>query len=282
VTSNLPLGTIDIIARAYEEDLGQRGDVTTRATIPGSHQSVAHFVVRAEGCLAGATLIEMCLLHIDDTLTVEILADDGALVDANTVVVRASGSTRSLLIAERVALNLFGRLSGIATATRAFVDAVAGTDATITDTRKTTPGLRALEKFAVRMGGGMNHRMGLYDAVLIKDNHLVASASIQDAVKEARDLVGTDMVVEVEVDTLEQLKLVLNTSADTVLLDNMTPTELSAAVAMVNGTIRTEASGGVTLETVRAIAETGVDTISVGWLTHSAPSLDVAMDLTST
>lgn len=282
MTSNLPLGTIDVITRAYEEDLGQRGDVTTRATIPESHQSVAHFVARAEGCLAGVTLIEMCLLHIDDTLTVEILADDGALVDANTVVVRASGSTRSLLIAERVALNLFGRLSGIATATRAFVDAVAGTDATITDTRKTTPGLRALEKFAVRMGGGMNHRMGLYDAVLIKDNHLVASASIQDAVKEARDLVGTDMVVEVEVDTLDQLKLVLNTSADTVLLDNMTPTELSAAVAMVNGTIRTEASGGVTLETVRAIAETGVDTISVGWLTHSAPSLDVAMDLTST
>jgi len=282
VTSDPPLGTIDIIARAYEEDLGQRGDVTTLATIPGSHQSVAHFVARAEGCLAGVTLIEMCLLHIDDTLTVEILADDGALVDANTVVVRASGSTRSLLTAERVALNLFGRLSGIATATRSFVDAVAGTGATITDTRKTTPGLRALEKFAVRMGGGMNHRMGLYDAVLIKDNHLVASASIQDAVKEARDLVGMDMVVEVEVDTLDQLKLVLNTSADTVLLDNMTPTELSAAVAMVNGTIRTEASGGVTLETVRAIAETGVDTISVGWLTHSAPSLDVAMDLTST
>ena len=261
MTSDLPLGTIDVITRAYEEDLGQRGDVTTLATIPGSHQSVAHFVARAEGCLAGVTLIEMCLLHIDDTLTVEILADDGALVDANTVVVRASGSTRSLLIAERVALNLFGRLSGIATATRAFVDAVAGTGATITDTRKTTPGLRALEKFAVRMGGGMNHRMGLYDAVLIKDNHLVASASIQDAVKEARDLVGTDMVVEVEVDTLDQLKLVLNTSADT---------------------IRTEASGGVTLETVRAIAETGVDTISVGWLTHSAPSLDVAMNLTST
>lgn len=282
MTDSLPPEAVDVVARAYEEDLADIGDVTTLATIPHDHRSVANFVARAGGCLAGIALFDVCARHIDAGVTVTLLAADGDVVGAGTVVARMAGSTRSLLTIERVALNLFGQLSGVATATRAFVDAVDGTGASISDTRKTTPGLRALEKYAVRMGGGVNHRMGLYDAVLIKDNHLVASESIADAVRKARELVRPDMVVEVEVDTLEQLEVVLGTDADIVLLDNMTTNQLSEAVTMVAGTKRTEASGGVTLDTVRAIAETGVDTISVGWLTHSAPALDVAMDLTTT
>lgn len=275
----VPSSAADIIARAYREDLGESGDLTSTATIPPDHRSRAGFVVRTTGCVAGLTIIEMCLAHIDPSITTERWATDGDVVDAGTVVLTAVGPTRSLLTTERVALNLFGQLSGVATATRAFVDAVSGAGVSISDTRKTTPGLRALEKYAVALGGGVNHRMGLFDAVMIKDNHLVASESIADAVAKARMLVGRDMIVEVEVDTLEQLSEAIRTDADVVLLDNMTTEQLAEAVTMVDGTMRTEASGGVTLETVRAIAETGVDVISVGWLTHSAPALDVAMDL---
>ncbi|MEN8040172.1 MAG: carboxylating nicotinate-nucleotide diphosphorylase [Actinomycetota bacterium] len=270
-----------IIAEAYDEDLSDVGDLTSLATIPDAHRSVAQIVVRAQGCVAGIPIVEMCFNHVDPTIAIQRFAEDGDVVDGGTVVMEATGSTRSLLTAERVALNLFGQLSGVATATHSFVEAVSGTAALIVDTRKTTPGLRRLEKYAVAAGGGANHRMGLYDAVMIKDNHLAASDSIADAVSKARDLVGRNMIVEVEVDTLDQLTEALETDADVVLLDNMTPEELQRAVTMVGGRMRTEASGGVTLDTVRAIAETGVDVISVGWLTHSAPALDVAMDIAS-
>ncbi len=279
MTVQIPASTSKVIALAYEEDLADAGDLTTLATIPQDHRSVAKIVARAPGCAAGIPVVEMCFAHIDRGVTVDPLVDDGTVVRAGTVLVEVSGQTRSILTAERVALNLLGRLSGIATATYAFVNAVEGTGAKISDTRKTTPGLRALEKYAVAMGGGVNHRMGLYDAVMIKDNHLVASSSIADAVSKARSFVGPDMVVEIEVDTLDQLAKAIDTDADIVLLDNMSPAELGRAVEMVGSGMRTEASGGVTLETVREIAETGVDVISVGWLTHSAPALDVAMEL---
>lgn len=275
----VPSSAADVITAAYKEDLGDTGDLTSIATIPPDHRSKARFVVRAPGCVAGVPIIEMCLAHVDPCIETERRIDDGDVVEAATIALTASGPTRSLLTAERVALNLFGQLSGVATATRAFVDTVSGTGASISDTRKTTPGLRALQKYAVAVGGGVNHRMGLFDAVMIKDNHLVASDSIADAVQKARSLVGADMVVEIEVDTLDQLAEAIDTDADVVLLDNMATELLARAVTMVDGTMVTEASGGVTLDTVRAIAETGVDIISVGWLTHSAPALDVAMDL---
>ncbi len=279
MTAKVPPSTLEVISQAYREDLGDTGDLTSRATIPQEHRSVASIVVREPGCVAGIPIAKMCFGHIDPGISVVELASDGDVAVAGVVVVEASGSTRSLLAAERVALNLLSRLSGIATATRSLVEAVEGTGVLISDTRKTTPGLRALEKYAVVMGGGINHRMGLYDAVLIKDNHLVASLSISDAVARARDLVGREMIVEIEVDTLEQLVEALDTSADVVLLDNMSPADLAVAVKMVDGRLRTEASGGITLETVREIAETGVDVISAGWLTHSAPAVDVAMDI---
>ena len=271
-----------MIARAYEEDLGDTGDLTTLATIPPGHRSVAKIVARAPGCVAGVPVVEMCFAHVDREIVVERLVEDGAVVAVGTVLLEASGPTRSLITAERTALNILGWLSGIATVTHAFVDAVMGTGSKISDTRKTTPSLRALEKYAVAIGGGVNHRMGLYDAVMIKDNHLAASTSIADAVAKARSLVGPDIVVEIEVDNLDQLIEAIDTDADVVLLDNMNPVDLARAVAMVGGAKRTEASGGVTLSTVRAIAETGVDVISVGRLTHSAPALDVAMELSDT
>lgn len=282
MTVHIPTSTAEVIALAYVEDLADAGDLTSLATIPRDHRSVAKIVARAQGCVAGIPVAEMCFAHIDRRVTVDLLVDDGTVVVPGTVLLEACGPTRSILTAERVALNLLGRLSGIATATHAFVDAVEGTGSKISDTRKTTPGMRALEKYAVTMGGGVNHRMGLYDAVMIKDNHLVASTSIADAVAKARSLVGPDMVVEIEVDTLDQLAEAIDTDADIVLLDNMSPAELEKAVRMVGSTMRTEASGGVTLETVREVAETGVDVISVGWLTHSAPALDVAMELSDT
>jgi nicotinate-nucleotide pyrophosphorylase (carboxylating) len=220
-----------------------------------------------------------CFRHIDPSLALFAAVDDGTVVDTGATLIEVSGSTRSILTAERVALNLLGHLSGIATATRACVDAVAGSGARISDTRKTTPGLRGLEKRAIVSGGGVNHRFGLFDQVLIKDNHLAAAPSIAAAVASARASVGPDVRIEVEVDTIDQLRRVLDTDADAVLLDNMTVEDLTAAVALVGGRIETEASGGVTLDTVAAIAATGVDVISIGWLTHSAPALDVAMDV---
>jgi nicotinate-nucleotide pyrophosphorylase (carboxylating) len=216
--------------------------------------------------------------RVDDSIEFEARSEDGARVDAGTVVASVSGPSRGILTAERTALNLLGRMSGVATATAQLVAAVAGTGARITDTRKTMPGLRLLDKYAVVAGGGVNHRMGLYDEVMIKDNHIAAAGDILSAVAAAREALGSEVKVTVEVDTMDQLDEVLETSADRVLLDNMSTETLARAVVTVGEAMETEASGGVTLQTVRAIAETGVNYISVGWITHSAPQLDVALD----
>jgi nicotinate-nucleotide pyrophosphorylase (carboxylating) len=275
----VPQGTDAVIAIAYDEDLGEHGDITSRSVIDPDQIATAHVVARERGCVSGIDVARACFAYIDGSTRFTQHHKDGNIVDPGTVLLSVSGATISLLTAERVALNLLGRMSGIATATRSFVDAIEGTETRITDTRKTTPGLRALEKYAVASGGGVNHRFGLHDAVLIKDNHIAAAGSISDAVAAARAAVGSDIMLEVEVDTLAQLAEVLTTDADRVLLDNMSVAELSTAVAEVDGSIVTEASGGITLDTVRSIAETGVDIISVGWLTHSAPALDVALDI---
>jgi nicotinate-nucleotide pyrophosphorylase (carboxylating) len=214
----------------------------------------------------------------DPELEFETRVSDGDRVAAGRVLAVVEGKARSILSAERTALNLLGRMSGVASQTALLVDAVEGTGARISDTRKTMPGLRALDKYAVRMGGGVNHRFGLYDAVLIKDNHIAAVGSIIIAVESVRARFGHTVTVEVEVETLAQLEELLETDTDTVLLDNMAPMELAEAVEMVSGRMATEASGGVTLETVREIAEAGVDVISVGWITHSAPQLDIGLD----
>jgi nicotinate-nucleotide pyrophosphorylase (carboxylating) len=218
---------------------------------------------------------------IDPTVRLDRLVEDGDWVLEAEVIARVEGSSRSILAGERTALNLLGRMSGVATATARLVAAVDGTGARITDTRKTMPGLRALDKYAVRMGGGVNHRYGLYDAVMIKDNHIVAVGSISEAVVAARAEVGPDVMIVVEVVDLEQLAEAVATDADRVLLDNMSPDLLGRAVALVDGRLVTEASGGITADNVRRVAETGVDLISVGWITHSAPQLDIALDFLS-
>ncbi|MGL4395133.1 MAG: carboxylating nicotinate-nucleotide diphosphorylase [Hyphomicrobium sp.] len=266
------------IETALAEDLGLTGDITTNATVAADARAEAVIAARAPGIVAGLPLAIAAFRTLDAACTVDVILEDGAAIAAGGVIARIQGSARALLTAERVALNYMGRLSGIATLTARYVEAVAGTKAHIVDTRKTTPGLRALEKYAVRCGGGHNHRAGLFDAVLIKDNHIVAAGGIAEAIIAARRVAGHMVKIEVEVDTLAQLKIVLGYEIDVVLLDNMTPAELKDAVALVGGRCKTEASGGVTLASVGAIAATGVDLISVGALTHSAPVLDLGLD----
>jgi nicotinate-nucleotide pyrophosphorylase (carboxylating) len=266
-----------IVHAALAEDIGA-GDVTTEATVAADAVGTAALVVKEPGIVCGLRVAELTFRALDPEIGFEAFAQDGDAVEGPAVVARVSGSLRAILTGERVALNFLGRLSGIATLTRQYVDAIAGTDATVLDTRKTTPGLRALEKHAVAAGGGRNHRFGLDDAVLVKDNHLQAAGSISEAVDLVRRT--SDLPVEVECDTLDQVGEALEAGADAILLDNMTPHELRQAVLLVGGRARLEASGGVTLETIRAVAETGVDEISVGALTHSAPSLDVSLELT--
>jgi len=273
------LGVDDLLRRALAEDLGRAGDLTSDATIPAGHRSVGHVVARAHGRIAGLAEATRAFALLDPTVEVRLLVTDGADVAAGERLAEIAGPTRSLLAAERTCLNLLGHLSGVATATADMMRRIAGTRARIVDTRKTLPGLRALQKYAVRCGGGANHRFGLDDAVLIKDNHVAAVGSIAGAVKTARDAVGHMVKIECEVDTLDQLDEALSAGVDAVLLDNMTPDQLRAAVTRVAGRCVTEASGGVTPDTVRPIAETGVDLISMGWLTHSAPQLDIAFDL---
>jgi nicotinate-nucleotide pyrophosphorylase (carboxylating) len=265
-----------VVLAALAEDIGA-GDVTTEATVAADAIGTADLLVKEPGVVCGLQAAEVAFRALDSDVLFEALASDGEVVDARAVVATVSGSERALLTAERVALNFLGRLSGIATLTRRYVDAVSGTGAAVLDTRKTTPGLRALEKHAVAAGGGRNHRFGLDDAVLIKDNHLRAAGSIGAAVELVR--VATDLPIEVECETLPQVDEALAAGVDAILLDNMTLEELRSAVALVDGRARLEASGGVTLETIRAIAETGVDEISVGALTHSARSLDVSLEL---
>jgi nicotinate-nucleotide pyrophosphorylase (carboxylating) len=266
-----------IVHAALAEDIGA-GDVTTEATVSADAVGSAELLVKEAGVVCGLRAAEATFLALDPDLRFEALARDGDAVEPLAVVARVSGSQRAILIGERVALNFLGRLSGIATLTRRYVDAIDGTGASVLDTRKTTPGLRALEKHAVASGGGRNHRFGLDDAVLIKDNHLRAAGSIAAAVELVR--AASDLPIEVECETLAQVGEALAVGVDAILLDNMTLAELRDAVALVAGRARLEASGGVNVDTVRAIAETGVDEISVGALTHSARSLDVSLELT--
>jgi nicotinate-nucleotide pyrophosphorylase (carboxylating) len=265
-----------VVLAALAEDIGA-GDVTTEATVAPDAVGTAELLVKEAGVVCGLRAAETAFRALDSEIRFEALASDGDHVEPPAVVARLTGSERAILTAERVALNFLGRLSGIATLTRRYVDAVEGTGAAVLDTRKTTPGLRALEKDAVAAGGGRNHRFGLDDAVLIKDNHLRAAGSIAAAIALVRAV--TDLSVEVECETLVQVAEALDAGVDAILLDNMSLEALRAAVALVDGRARLEASGGVTLETIRAIAETGVDEISVGALTHSARSLDVSLEL---
>lgn len=269
----------DLLLRALEEDLGSAGDLTSEAVFSARHVSVAALVARQDLTVAGLGVAGRVFELVDPTVDVTLRSRDGERVPAGTTLATAAGPTRSLLAAERTALNLLGRLAGIATLTATMVDLVAGTGCRVADTRKTTPTLRALEKQAVRAGGGSNHRFGLFDAVMVKDNHVAAAGGIRPAIASIRDRVGHTVTVEVEVDDLDQLDEVLAVGADVVLLDNMDLEILRRAVARVDGAMVTEASGGITAATIRAVAETGVDVVSLGALTHSAPSADVAMDL---
>jgi nicotinate-nucleotide pyrophosphorylase (carboxylating) len=266
------------VASALTEDLGLAGDITSEATIPVGTCAAGVLAARKAGVVAGVQLVEAAFKAVDGDTHVDVLIADGGKLKAGDVIARVAGDARALLAAERVALNFLGHLSGIATLTRAYVDKVAGTRARIIDTRKTTPGLRAFEKHAVRAGGGLNHRFGLYDAILIKDNHIAAAGGIAKAMAGIRDRAGQMVKIEVEVTTLAELDQALAEGPEALLLDNMPIPMLKAAIDKVAGRAVTEASGGVTLDTVRQIAETGVDLISVGALTHSAPSLDVGLD----
>jgi nicotinate-nucleotide pyrophosphorylase (carboxylating) len=267
-----------VVRAALEEDAAFR-DITSVATVPHGADAHAVLVARAPGVVCGVLLAVEAFRQLDPHAAIRVDAPDGTRIERGTQVLRVSGKARALLAAERTALNYLMHLSGVATMTARFVEAVAGTGATILDTRKTTPGWRVLEKYAVRCGGGRNHRADLSAAVLIKDNHLAMSGGdVAAAVSRARELAPPGMTVEVECDTLEQVQAALEAGADLLLLDNMSLDELRAAVALARGRARLEASGGVRQETVRAIAETGVDFISSGALTHSAPALDLALD----
>lgn len=276
----LPDIVLDPLVRlALSEDLGRAGDLTTDATIPADTQIVAEMRARDEGVIAGLDAASYALRLVDPSVHLDVSKGDGAAVTKGDEVLRLSGAARSILIAERPMLNFVGRLSGIATLTRTYVKAVAHTSTKIVCTRKTTPGLRALEKRAVRCGGGTAHRYGLDDAILIKDNHIAACGSITEALRRAHAYSGHLRMIEIEVDTLEQLSEALPLKPHAVLLDNMEPDTLRQAVAMIGGQCASEASGGITLDTVAAVAETGVDFISVGALTHSAPNFDVGLDM---
>ncbi|MCW5719200.1 MAG: carboxylating nicotinate-nucleotide diphosphorylase [Bauldia sp.] len=276
----LPSGLVaEAVRVALAEDLGRAGDITSAATIPADRSASAVIAARRPGVVAGMAFAAEAFRQVDPAVRFTVERDDGATLAAGAILARISGPARAILAAERVALNYLGGLSGIATATAELVTAVAGTGARIVDTRKTTPGLRAIEKYAVRCGGGSNHRFGLDDAVLIKDNHIAVAGGVAVAIRAARAAVGHLVKVEVEVDTLEQLAEAMTASPDAVLLDNMNPAKLREAVALIAGRCIAEASGGVTPATVRAIAETGVNVISSGWITHSAPSLDLGLDM---
>lgn len=274
-----PLEVEDIANVAIQEDLDHGVDVTTVATIPEDAVSTADFTARDAGVVAGLRVAEAVISVVcTDEFAVERHVEDGDRVEAGQKLLTVTTLTRDLLTAERSALNLLCRLSGIATATRAWADALEGTKAHVRDTRKTTPGLRSLEKFAVRCGGGVNHRMSLSDAALVKDNHVVAAGGVAQAFKAVREAFP-DVPIEVEVDTLDQLREVLDSGADLILLDNFTPVECEEAVALVDGRALLEASGRLTLGNAEAYARTGVDFLAVGALTHSAPILDIGLDL---
>ncbi|NLI18402.1 MAG: carboxylating nicotinate-nucleotide diphosphorylase [Actinomycetales bacterium] len=282
--TTLPPALLEPLVRtALAEDLGGAGDLTTTAIIPAGHRSTFRVVARQAGVVSGVESARLAWQLLDAEVRVDVARGEGARVEPGDVVAEVAGPTRALLTGERVALNLLGHLSGVATATAGLVAAVAHTNTRIACTRKTTPGLRALEKAAVRAGGGVNHRFGLYDAVLIKDNHVAVAGSLPEAIRRARANVGHLVSIEFEVDTLAQLAAVLAepdlvAACRVVLLDNMGPDVLREAVAMVDGRLVTEASGRVTAQTAPGIAAAGVDLISAGWITHSAPVLDLGLD----
>lgn len=267
----------EAVTAALAEDVGT-GDVTTEATVPAEAVGTAEILLKEPGVICGLAVAEATFRALDEDVRFDALVDDGEVVtDVPAPVATVTGAERAILTGERVALNFLGRLSGIATLTKRYSDALAGTRAAVLDTRKTTPGLRALEKYAVACGGGKNHRFGLDDAVLVKDNHLRAAGSITLAVERVREL--SDLPVEVECESLDQVGEALTAGVEAILLDNMSLDGLRSAVALAGGRARLEASGGITLDNIRAVAETGVDEISVGALTHSARSLDVSLEL---
>ena len=267
-----------LVRAALAEDLGRAGDVTSEACVPADGRLRAVFTARKAGVIAGLACARLAIAELDPGADFKAIVEDGAGVSAGQQLAWVDANARALLSAERVGLNFLGHLSGVATLTRAYVDAIEGTGAFIVDTRKTTPGLRALEKYAVRCGGGVNHRFGLDDAILIKDNHIAACGSVGEAVRRARAAAGHLMKVEVEIDGLAQLEEALKYGPDVVMLDNFSLADLAEAVSRAKGRAVLEASGGVNLSTIRGIAETGVDVISVGALTHSASVLDIGLD----
>ena len=274
-----PIAVRRAVEAALAEDLGRAGDVTSAATIPAGATARAAIVSRADGRLAGLQLAEAAFAALDPRLVFKAEAADGDRLSSGTVVARIEGPARALLSAERVALNFLGHLSGVATETGTYAHLVSHKRAKICCTRKTTPGLRVFEKYAVRCGGGANHRFGLDDAILIKDNHIAVAGGVVEALRGAKAHAGHLVKIEIEVDTLDQLDLVIAEGADVVLLDNMSPEVLREAVQRIGGRMLAEASGNVSLKTVKAIAETGVDLISVGRITHSAPTLDLGLDV---
>ncbi len=279
--SSLTINPADVSACvdvALAEDIG-RGDLTTRATVPADARLKAVMAAREDMVVAGMPLVEEIIKRLAPDATLEIISPDGTAVQAGDVIARMEGPAEGLLTAERTALNSVQFLSGIATVTRAYVTEIAGTSATLLDTRKTVPGLRNLSKYAVRCGGGTNHRMRLDDAILIKDNHIAVTGSIRAAVERAKAQDFDGIKVQAECDTLEQVRDALDAGADSLLLDNMPPPVLREAVKYVQGRIPLEASGGVNLQTIRAIAETGVDYISVGAITQRAPAVDIGLDI---
>jgi nicotinate-nucleotide pyrophosphorylase (carboxylating) len=267
-----------IVTAALAEDLGRAGDLTTDAIIPADATATVRLVSREPGVGAGLPLAQLAWELLDPSVRVEVHLPDGSRVRPGDAIATVHGPARALLTGERVALNFLGHLSGVATGTATIAEAIAHTKAKVADTRKTIPGLRALQKYAVACGGGSNHRFGLDDAVMIKDNHIAVAGGLRAAVEAARAHVGHLVRIEVEVDTLEMLAELLDVGADVVLLDNMTPDELRRAVDLVDGRMVTEASGRITPESAASIAESGVDLISVGWLTHSARVLDIGLD----
>jgi nicotinate-nucleotide pyrophosphorylase (carboxylating) len=267
----------DFVTRALAEDLGEGGDVTSAATIPPEARIMATMKCREPIVVAGIGIAEAFFRRLDPGAEIDMLVADGDRVEAGTVLMRLSGNARAILTAERSALNTLQHLSGIATLTRRYVDAIAGTGAVLLDTRKTVPGLRVLGKYAARMGGATNHRMRLDDGLLIKDNHVGVASGVTEAVRRAK-AANAGLQIQVEVDRLEQIEPALEAGAERLLLDNMKPAMLRDAVAMVAGRVPLEASGGVNLKTIREIAETGVDFISVGRITQSAPAVDIGLD----
>jgi nicotinate-nucleotide pyrophosphorylase (carboxylating) len=275
-----PLEIDAAVTRALAEDLGRAGDVTSIATIPENTKAKAIVVARKPGTIAGLPLVEACFRKLSADIVIKAKARDGETVSAKTALMTISGNARAILEGERSALNFLGHLSGIATATAAFVRKIGKRKTRICCTRKTKPGLRALEKYAVRCGGGFNHRFGLDDAILIKDNHIAVAGSIRKVLERARANAGHLVKIEIEVDSLDQLKEVLDCGlADVVMIDNFSVAQMKKAVAMVAGRLVIEASGGITLDSIAAIAATGVDYASSGAITHSAPNLDVALDI---